>query len=651
MARVRSTKSAAHPARVTSNPKSAPHNPPSDNETIAVVMPPREPGPKTSEKKQDAPDAPPATRQTRGRKANTAPVPKPKPVEEDVATEDGPEQPVAKARTRVRRAQAPKKVTTTAEQKAALEKLQAQMRAAQAAREGAKESGRVTASTRQIQRARSQQGSPPAKSMPPKSTPVEEAPKSSSTVLVRGTAEEQVEEPSTPEATQLVRGTAEPEAEEPATPEPTQHTVRVPNTPDMLAAAPPAALPERTLVENTPPPPDDDDDLYGLSPSGHTTQLLIEQRRQSAVAVPQSTLRARGTPHIESSVLPLAKFKRRPRQGSVIHMVAPQDTLMDVDNSELDAQVDNYLDLFQNFNPEDESTPLNLNKRLRDAQSTKEKEKDVSPEEPMRSSSTGKRKRGSDVVVHHIEPTPSPSIPSSPPPDVHREPSVPRSDVSLPDASITPVAQHSAIPDIDSDTMAPPHSTSSLSPQSPRTTTVVSPLSAKSRKPGKPGKQKNKPQKKQPKLDTATLQSLLPLPRTRAQRKTHKDAYEISSDNLNDESMMDAPSDSPDDDSEIYSPKGARRPKKAPPKRGRKAPEKTTSKGAGGKTTYGKRGAHAEDTDKENGAGRRTSGDSDLTTDGRDLEAARQKFKEVDAWEMEFESVESGGGEMSSPWR
>ncbi|KZF21562.1 hypothetical protein L228DRAFT_248286 [Xylona heveae TC161] len=60
--------------------------------------------------------------------------------------------------------------------------------------------------------------------------------------------------------------------------------------------------------------------------------------------------RAHGTPSMESSILAIANFKRRPRQPSILRMVQ-----QDRDNQSGDDDEDD-------FKPDDESTPLNLNR-------------------------------------------------------------------------------------------------------------------------------------------------------------------------------------------------------------------------------------------------------------------------------------------------
>ncbi len=132
--------------------------------------------------------------------------------------------------------------------------------------------------------------------------------------------------------------------------------------------------------ENTPPIYDPDDDLYGLSPAGEISLAKIEATRKSrreasttqkqVTTVPPSALRVRSTPAAEASYLALANFKRRPRQPSIIRLVQQASEIGD----DLD---------FDDLEPEDESTPLNLNKSR-----AQESDRNASPQ----TSSSRKRK-------------------------------------------------------------------------------------------------------------------------------------------------------------------------------------------------------------------------------------------------------------------
>ncbi|KAF2138430.1 uncharacterized protein K452DRAFT_300974 [Aplosporella prunicola CBS 121167] len=75
---------------------------------------------------------------------------------------------------------------------------------------------------------------------------------------------------------------------------------------------------------------------------------------RSAMKPPSSAVKAQGTPAVETSVLALSKFKRRPRQPSILRMVQQKsDHEQDDDNEETLGDFD--------FAPDDESTPLKLN--------------------------------------------------------------------------------------------------------------------------------------------------------------------------------------------------------------------------------------------------------------------------------------------------
>ncbi|PIA93098.1 hypothetical protein CB0940_04190 [Cercospora beticola] len=98
------------------------------------------------------------------------------------------------------------------------------------------------------------------------------------------------------------------------------------------------------------------------------------QKHRSSIMQPGSVLRAQNTPAVESSMLALKNFKRRPRQPSMLQMVRQKvgsarpslanDTAVTVDDNavedtsvfDLDISDDN-----EDFAPEAEGTPLHLN--------------------------------------------------------------------------------------------------------------------------------------------------------------------------------------------------------------------------------------------------------------------------------------------------
>ncbi|KAF2430758.1 hypothetical protein EJ08DRAFT_649337 [Tothia fuscella] len=446
--------------------------------------------------------------------------------------------------------------------------------------------------------------------------------------------------------------------------------------------------------ERTPPAQlPTDEDLYGLSPDGEASRLRMESRRQSTQLPPQSALKAQGTPAIENSVLALAKFKRRPRQPSIIRMV--QQTSELGNQSDFDATLDDTLRDFDEFNPDDESTPLYLNKRRSDGASASKNQRDSL----IHTSSSRKRK---SLHEEEIQVPRSPSLASSPPPNPARSISDARStsSSSLPERVIPSTEQEerqNREAERYSDTMAPPRSSSEFSspPSKPieasthsdkrRKTTTKSQNATKD---PAPTKQKGTTRSKAPTISTAALKSLLPKAPLRKCNAAKVDTYDIPSSDPVDTIL----SDSDDDGDELAKTSSPRRRAtititRTPirPIHGNKGMKKkkattttTTTSNArkslkpatvAHKRTYGR--AKAAESEKENddshvisddendssieeiGARTKKQRDSgvDMADTSKELVEARKKFEEVDEWEMEFESVDLGGGASSSPYR
>ena len=186
------------------------------------------------------------------------------------------------------------------------------------------------------------------------------------------------------------------------------------------------------------------------SPASSEIDSLYASPSPARTTNPQSTLKTQGTPAMDTSILALANFKRRPRQPSILRMV--QQTS------------DNEED-FDDFNPDDESTPLNLHKYV---------EQECGGKGTGRRSSTsihtsGSRKRklsSPDIQVPRSSPPAmssptegrggsiSPSEPSS----------LPEHIAETQEGNVQEEQQQD--PEIWSETMAPPKSSSSL-PNSP----------------------------------------------------------------------------------------------------------------------------------------------------------------------------------------
>lgn len=397
-----------------------------------------------------------------------------------------------------------------------------------------------------------------------------------------------------------------------------------------------------------------------------------------------SALKAQGTPAMETSILALANFKRRARQPSILRMV--QQTS------------DNEDDDLDDFNPDDESTPLHFH--ITSELATGGKECGLRSSNPGRISSSRKRKLSTpEVQVLRSSPLVMPSL------GADQEGSSPHSErSSLPEhiadtQEDIPLGQteqgHEREPEIWSETMAPPRSSSSP---------ASSPVSAETNKPpvkhgGRQQRSRNvhrhnqdfedsertasesegdhrrkrasKKPSKPASLSTAKLQSLLP------RRRRHAcggDAgqFDIPSSDENDVTMP----DSDQDELELPASRhvtvarkttSARTPVKSGSREARKvvaqnSAKKMTAAASSSKKatrTYGSRRVTSSDKENESTfiqgefSNEYGEGPIEISIDqikSIELAAASKKFAEVDKWEMEFESVDVGGG-SSSPWR
>ncbi|QDS69209.1 hypothetical protein FKW77_000641 [Venturia effusa] len=470
-----------------------------------------------------------------------------------------------------------------------------------------------------------------------------------------------------------------------------QRLLRASTTPgssgERVAATATARSPPPARREKTPSTElDTEGDLYSLSPGGEASKLRLESRRQS-VQYPRSALKAQGTPAVETSVLALTNFKRRPRQGSIIRMVQQTSELgdteqhldVDIENDPLLQGLENTTDDFEDFNPEHESTPLHQAQR----------KSDVREDETWTSSSRKRKHAAEDDEIQVLQS--SPPIPSSPPAR-HQSPVRSFTSASLPEV----IESTQEEIDMYSETMAPPKSSSE--PVSP----VRSPVRADKRRKlsgqhdqdnedeGSPSPAQAKKQtsrKKASGMLTAALRSLLPKPRRKIRAAKRTADYDFpSTDDDNYETLVLQDSD----DDELAHAKTRGRDTKTPMRKvsgNRKKGPKTVSpastrtemqsanvKGKKSekskvKKTYGRVAMEKEnDPNIEifSNHGNEDEGDETKTFGGRkkragsvavsniskvkELEDVKKKFAEVDDFEMEFESVDLGGG-SSSPWR
>ncbi|KAI5275163.1 hypothetical protein E4T47_01978 [Aureobasidium subglaciale] len=422
------------------------------------------------------------------------------------------------------------------------------------------------------------------------------------------------------------------------------------------------------------------------SPARHTAVPGTAVKAPASVARPQSAVKMQSTPGAESSVLALQNFRRRARQPSLLQMVQNPEL---VAASPIDDTTDFTLGSLgdeDDFAPHDESTPLQVSKSRPveveqeveevEEEQEQEQEKAQTPEAalpdsdddfygatPQKTSQRQTRKRKSDamddseVQVTRSSPSlPSPSRSIAEPEEYEAIPATAPDDDEE-EAATTESQQERLLSDTYADPMSsspPPEPISPTSPEQHRQTPALSPSAI--RKSARAGGQ---PKKVKP-LTTATLRAMLP--KRRAQRKdefdfTSSSAHEASSSAFEDERRKKAKTRKPT------------APKKTPVGKVKKPATAATSKRTS--RTYGR-------SNKENDPVHLSSGSSSLSElNSDDLEAdetadtsldtikgaksddkvsdelrkAREKFMEVDDWEMEFESASIGVGDASSPWR
>jgi hypothetical protein len=329
----------------------------------------------------------------------------------------------------------------------------------------------------------------------------------------------------------------------------------------------------------------------------------------------------------------------------------------DIEDNDLDDLDDN----FDDFNPDDESTPLRVGKAEVVAQ--------LNETSGLSSASVGSRGKKRKLASPVIQvPRSSPPAEPSPVPDAADaadtadaadvvdngdvEQSQRSSSPSLPD-NISQTQEDAEVqelenPDILSETMAPPRSSSpvdDIENSTPDTTrdkrrrgrrsTNAEEDNGRGRQVKATRKQTAKPQA----ISTAKLQSLLP--RRRRQVARERDVYDIESD--------DTPITSLDSDQDELAPGIASKSKKKTLRTAKKPAMPAGGKKKGTRT-YTRRAS----SDKENGStllsNEDQSAEKSIVANNPKLAAIAKKFEDVDAWEMQFESVDVGG-DSSSPWR
>lgn len=421
------------------------------------------------------------------------------------------------------------------------------------------------------------------------------------------------------------------------------------------------------------------------SPARHTAVPGTAVKAPASVVRPQSAVKMQSTPGAESSVLALQNFRRRARQPSLLQMVqnpelaaTPIDDTTDFTLGSLGDEDD--------FAPHDEGTPLQMSKGQPmdvDREPEDEDEDEVMAEQkkaqtpepaspdsdddlygatPVKTSQRQTRKRKSDAIeesevqIHRS----SPSLPSPPHSFAEQEdrdiiPATAPEEDEDEEPTVTASQQRRLFSDTYAEPMSssPPPGPISSSPVQPRQTPALSPSAI--RKSARAGGQQTKKVKP---LTTATLRAMLP--KRRNQRKdefdfTSSSAQEASSSAFEDEKRKKAKTK-----------KLAAAKKPAPPKTKKPAstakrtsrtytrndkensPVVHISSGSSSLSELNSDEVEADETADTSIETIKGNNSSEKISD--ELRKAREKFAEVDDWEMEFESA-SLGQEGSSPWR
>lgn len=418
--------------------------------------------------------------------------------------------------------------------------------------------------------------------------------------------------------------------------------------------------------------------------------LLVDTRTVKRVRpVPFSSRKIPPALGTESSIVGLANFRRRPRQPSILQIGRQESAASE---RELD-------DMLDDFQPDDESTPVHIT-RLQTRIGLTPGHLDTTTTHYVPASSSWKRKLTSpEIQVANFQSSPI-QVPSSPP-------QVKNTSIHSPAFSIHPsphVSETESLPEVPlissseaiwSDIMAPPQSSSPL--QSPlkaiqvaNATKTSLELYSKSQRKSFAIKidsnrysaaMQTKP-KQQPltSISTATLQNLLPRRRHHPARCGVGDfdipnSSDVESDTLKmaedeDELSFAAPPGRRRADNATYnsvkSTKLTVTMRKKQVKSKAKATSKERANGLGVVKTYLRRVSDKENISTVDLDGEGQESNEDQLPDGSnqhnetghpsaispvkvktELKALARKFKEVDRWEMEFEEVTASS---SSPW-
>ena len=356
------------------------------------------------------------------------------------------------------------------------------------------------------------------------------------------------------------------------------------------------------------------------------------------------------TPRAQPSLLG-ASLKKRARQPSLLQMLHTQE---DPSNGLDDDELDDFL-------PDDESTPMIKSMSQSNAQQTSSSSRQTS----------GSRKRKLATAEIQVPASPSldppsspPSIPPQEPEDLYELPAAAaqRPEPTLPRQRSTQTPQRQ----IDSDTLAPPQSSSPEKPKARKTRVKATKPAARPRQPRRqhsslapsplsstttnPSPVKPIPLKP---LTTATLQNLLP--RRRARPKPRGD-YDIPS--SSDVELDNTGLGEDEDELSFHATTKPRRRKLNPvvQKRGgkgkeaasRKGLEKTYTKKRVGESDVENGDDHDSGDDREEGDGNenavsgRGRGKKAPALDGKTKDEVKRlvdKFREVDEYALDFEDM------------
>lgn len=347
---------------------------------------------------------------------------------------------------------------------------------------------------------------------------------------------------------------------------------------------------DRSKSSSTPSPP---------PPS----KLNTAAKQRTSLIQPGSALRSHGTPAVESSILALKNFKRRPRQPSMLQMVqqrtaSARPSGVHHASSELDAfDLSNAEDDVEEFEPEAEGTPFHVAKQVRTVRSSskpvtgtisnpisatkKRKPGDAELSSPSALEALRSKRRKSAVGELHEDPLVSfreaASVPtmsqqglrgssvrvtaelqvadsqpvSTPPtePSSGRRSNFRDEDLAIPSTEQAEDIDQAEAADAGetefdvTGTMADPLSSSPPPPLSPvvtqRTDIMAGPLTQIT--PPRPQRDKRAKQSKKPApMTTATLQSLLPKRRQPFKPRKRKSEYEFDLASDGDENPLDS---------------------------------------------------------------------------------------------------------------